>query len=120
MWGSNDRVYYFGCFKGASKPLQVLLNGIEAAIVLTLIMLKQRALNDCARMSHRTWFSRSGDAGFGLTYIRRLLRTFFDPSTSISGFMLGVHEPRLEAIAQRGAHDIGCVCSVRIPATRKT
>ena len=31
---------YFGCFKGVSKSVQVLFNGIEAATVLTLIILQ--------------------------------------------------------------------------------
>ena len=33
-----------GFLKGASKSVQVLLNGMEAVMVLTLIVLKQRAL----------------------------------------------------------------------------
>ena len=33
-------VYCFGCLKGASKSGQVLLNGMEAVLVLTLIILK--------------------------------------------------------------------------------
>ena len=35
---------YFGSLKEASKSVQVLFNGIEAVLVLTLILLKQRAL----------------------------------------------------------------------------
>ena len=31
---------YFGCLKGLSKPVQVLLNCLEAVMVLTLIILK--------------------------------------------------------------------------------
>ena len=31
---------YFGCLKGVSKTVQVVLNGIEAAIILTVIILK--------------------------------------------------------------------------------
>ena len=31
---------YSGCLKGVSKPVQVLLDGIEAVLVLTLIILK--------------------------------------------------------------------------------
>ena len=31
---------YFGCLNGASKSVQVLLYGIEAVMVLTLIILK--------------------------------------------------------------------------------
>ena len=34
----------FGCLKRLSKSDQVLLHGIEAVVVLTLIILKQRAL----------------------------------------------------------------------------
>ena len=30
----------FGCFKGVSKSVQVLFNGIEAVLVLTVISLK--------------------------------------------------------------------------------
>ena len=32
---------YFGCFKRASKSVSVLFNGIEAAMVLTWMILKQ-------------------------------------------------------------------------------
>ena len=34
----------FGCLKGLSKPVWVLLDSIEAVMVLTLIILKSRAL----------------------------------------------------------------------------
>ena len=34
------RVCYFGCLKGVPKSVQVLFNGIEALMVLTLIILK--------------------------------------------------------------------------------
>ena len=34
------RACYFGCLKGFSKSVQVLFNGIEAVLVLTLIILK--------------------------------------------------------------------------------
>ena len=33
-------VYYVGCLKGVSKSGQVLFNGVEAVIILTLIILK--------------------------------------------------------------------------------
>ena len=36
---------YSGCSKGVLKSVQVLLNGIGAVIVLTLIILKFRALS---------------------------------------------------------------------------
>ena len=39
-----DMDRYFGCLKGVSKSVQVLFNGIEAFLVLTLMILKQRAL----------------------------------------------------------------------------
>ena len=39
-----SRVYYFGCFKVLSKSVQVLFNGIDAVLVLTLIFLKEGAL----------------------------------------------------------------------------
>ena len=35
---------YVGCLKGVSKSVQLLSNGIEAVIVLTLIILKWSAL----------------------------------------------------------------------------
>ena len=35
---------YFGCLKGVSTSVLVLSNSIEAVMVLTLIILKQRAL----------------------------------------------------------------------------
>ena len=35
-----NRACYFGCFKEASKSVQVLLNSIEAVVVLTRITLK--------------------------------------------------------------------------------
>ena len=35
---------YFGYLKGVSKAVQVLLNGIEAVMLQTVIVLKQRAL----------------------------------------------------------------------------
>ena len=38
-----DTDSYFGCFKGVSKSVQVLLNGIGAVMALSLIVLKQRA-----------------------------------------------------------------------------
>ena len=31
---------YFGCWKGFSKSVQILSNGIEAVVVLTLTVLK--------------------------------------------------------------------------------
>ena len=31
---------YFGCFRGASKSVQVLFNGMEAVMGLALIILK--------------------------------------------------------------------------------
>ena len=31
---------YFGCLKGVSKSVQLLLNGMEAVMVLTVITLK--------------------------------------------------------------------------------
>ena len=34
----------FGCPRGISKSVKVLFNGIEAVAVLTLMILKQRAL----------------------------------------------------------------------------
>ena len=34
------RACYFGCFKGISKSVQVLLDGIDAIVLLTLITLK--------------------------------------------------------------------------------
>ena len=43
---SHNWVCYFGCLKGASKSVQVLFSGIEMAMVLTLIVLKQRALQN--------------------------------------------------------------------------
>ena len=39
-WGSFDRVSCFCCLKGVSKSVQVLFNGIEAVLVLSLILLK--------------------------------------------------------------------------------
>ena len=36
---------HFGCLKEVSKSVQVLLNGLEAVLVLTLIILKWRALS---------------------------------------------------------------------------
>ena len=39
-----DMDSYFGCLKGASKSVQVPLNGMEAVMVLTLMILKWRAL----------------------------------------------------------------------------
>ena len=36
----QNRACHFGCSKGVSKPVQVLLNGIEAVMVLILIILK--------------------------------------------------------------------------------
>ena len=36
---------YFGCLKGDSKSVQILSHGIEAILVLTLIILKQRAVS---------------------------------------------------------------------------
>ena len=41
-----DIDWYFGCVKRVSKPIQVLFNAIAAVTVLTLIVLKQRALVD--------------------------------------------------------------------------
>ena len=38
------RVCYSGCARGGVKSVQVLLNGIEAVVVLTLIILKLPAL----------------------------------------------------------------------------
>ena len=38
--GAENRVCYFDCLKGSSKLVQVLFNGIEAVLVLTLIILK--------------------------------------------------------------------------------
>ena len=38
------RILGAGCLKGVLKSVQVLLNGIEAVMVLTLTILKQRAL----------------------------------------------------------------------------
>ena len=35
-----NRVCCFGCLKGRSKSVQVVLNGIEAVLILTLISLK--------------------------------------------------------------------------------
>ena len=35
-----DKGMYFGCFKGFPKSVQVLFNGIEVLLVLTLIVLK--------------------------------------------------------------------------------
>ena len=40
---------YFGCLKGLSKSVQVLLTGIKAVMVLTLILLNQRALQPKVR-----------------------------------------------------------------------
>ena len=37
---ADYRACYVGCLKGVSKSVQVLLHGIEAAMVLTLIILK--------------------------------------------------------------------------------
>ena len=42
---SNYRACYFGSLKGLCKSVQVLFHGIKANIVLTLIILKQRAVN---------------------------------------------------------------------------
>ena len=39
-----DMDRYFGCVNGISKSVEVLFNGIEALLVLTLMILKQRAL----------------------------------------------------------------------------
>ena len=38
--GCRYRCRYFDCLKGVSQSVQVLLNGIEAVMVLTLIILK--------------------------------------------------------------------------------
>ena len=45
MIQSLIRVCHFGCLKGVAKPVQVLFNGIEAVVVLTFMILKQRALS---------------------------------------------------------------------------
>ena len=39
-WLVLDRPCFFDCLKGVSKSVQKLLNGIEAGLVLTLIILK--------------------------------------------------------------------------------
>ena len=44
-WIDSSRVCDSGCFKGLSKSVQVLFNNIEAFMVLTLIILKWRALS---------------------------------------------------------------------------
>ena len=57
-WGASLRVCHFGCLKGVSKSVQVLLNGEESVMVLTLIFLKQRALslNVCLQRAWRVGF----------------------------------------------------------------
>ena len=44
MYGVERRgfykICYFDCFEGDSKSVQVLLNGVEAVMALTLIVLK--------------------------------------------------------------------------------
>ena len=42
-----DIDWYFGSLKGGSKSVQVLFNGIEAVVVLTLISQEWGALSDC-------------------------------------------------------------------------
>ena len=39
-----SRVCHFGCLKGVSRSVQVLLYGIEAVMVLTLMIRNLRAL----------------------------------------------------------------------------
>ena len=39
-----DTDSYVGCLKGVSKSVQILFSGIEAVVVLTLIILEYRAL----------------------------------------------------------------------------
>ena len=41
-----DIDWTFGCLKGVSKSVQVLFYGTEAVMVLTLIILKSRALQN--------------------------------------------------------------------------
>ena len=41
--GPYFRVCCFSCSKGRSKSVQVLFTGIEAVMVLTFVILKQRA-----------------------------------------------------------------------------
>ena len=40
FWRSLGRVCYFGCLQRGSKSVHVLFHGIEAVMVLTLILLK--------------------------------------------------------------------------------
>ena len=44
LGGSECRVRCFGCSQGVSKSVQVPLNGVEAVLELSLIVLTQRAL----------------------------------------------------------------------------
>ena len=44
-WGrSGSNVVLLGCSKGVSKSLQVLLNGIESVMILTLMILKFQSI----------------------------------------------------------------------------
>ena len=59
---------YSGCLKGVSKSGQVLLNGTEAVLVLTAIILKQRAVFNCSQHIF-TWFL----SWCGQTYVDKYL-----------------------------------------------
>ena len=57
--GFYIRACYFGCVNGATKSVQVLLSGIEAVMVLPLIILKWRALHIAGWVPATFWLGAS-------------------------------------------------------------
>ena len=54
---------YFGCLKGGSKSVQVLVSGTEAAMELILIILKWRALSKPGGIAGGMWPSACRTGG---------------------------------------------------------
>ena len=76
---SYTTVCSLGSLKGVSKSVEVLFNGIEAVMVLTLMILKQRAL--CTECSERPY-----KKGFGLVEVSTLRRNLKLPVRTTSPF----------------------------------
>ena len=93
-----DIVSCFGCFKEVSKSVQVLLNGREAVMVLTLIILKQRAL---LQAEDSLVLVMGGSTGYPVTQNGRTpetdqsrpLKTEHEPVQAVSSFSHSVKLP---------------------------
>ena len=77
---------YFGSFKWVSKSVQVLVNGIESVMVLTLRILKYRSLKCRADLVWVTTKSSRSYRNQPKPTVRRILKNMI-----IQGFILGTY-----------------------------